>query len=77
MVDGYARVTNQAQAVIIHTDVGTSALGSSLHNASVGRCPVLVFAGRCPITEDGSLWGSRTEYQHWIQDASDQKAIVR
>jgi len=77
MADGYARVTNKPQAVIVHVDVGTSALGAGLHNASVGRTPILILAGRCPITEDGSIRGSRTEYQHWIQDAPDQKAIVR
>ena len=77
MADGWARVTGRPQAVIVHVDVGTQALGASMHNANTGRCPVLIFAGRCPVTEDGMLQGSRTEYQHWLQDAPDQKAIVR
>ena len=76
MADGWARVTGRPQAVIVHVDVGTQALGCALHNASCGRAPVLVFAGLCPFTEDGELPGSRTEYQHWIQDALDQKSIV-
>ena len=38
---------------------------------------MLIFAGLCPFTEHGELSGSRTEYQHWIQDARDQTAIVR
>jgi len=76
MADGYARVTNKPQVVIIHVDVGTSALGAGLHNASVGRTPILILAGCCPITENGSIRGSRMEYQHWIQDAPDQKAIA-
>ena len=76
MADGWARVTGQPQAVIVHVDVGTQALGCGIHNASAGRCPVLIFAGLCPFTEDGKMPGSRTEYQHWIQDAPDQKAIV-
>jgi len=77
MADGWARVTGEPQAVIVHVDVGTQALGCAVHNANTGRCPVFIFAGLCPITDDGILQGSRTEYQHWLQDAPDQKAIVR
>lgn len=77
MADGYARVTGKPQAVIVHVDVGTQALGQGIHNASVGRVPVFIFAGLCPYTESGELPGSRTEYMHWLQDAPDQKAIVR
>lgn len=77
MADGYARVTGQPQAVLVHVDVGTQALGQGIHNASVGRAPVFIFAGLCPYTESGELLGSRTEYMHWLQEAPDQKAIVR
>ncbi|OTB15876.1 hypothetical protein K445DRAFT_74943 [Daldinia sp. EC12] len=77
MADGYARVTGKPQAVLVHVDVGTQALGQGIHNASVGRAPVFIFAGLCPYTESGELPGSRTEYMHWLQEAPDQKAIVR
>ncbi|POS74792.1 thiamine pyrophosphate enzyme [Diaporthe helianthi] len=77
MADGYARVSGKPQAVIVHVDVGTQALGQGVHNASVGRVPVFIFAGLCPFTESGELTGSRTEYMHWLQEAPDQKAIVR
>lgn len=77
MADGYARVTNQPQCVIVHVDVGTQALGVAVHNASVGRAPVLVFAGLSPFTLEGEMRGSRTEFIHWLQDVPDQKAIVR
>ncbi|KAI8627430.1 putative thiamine pyrophosphate enzyme [Xylariaceae sp. FL1651] len=77
MADGYARVTGRPQAVLVHVDVGTQALGQGIHNASVGRAPVFIFAGMCPYTESGELPGSRTEYMHWLQEAPDQKAIVR
>ncbi|KAH7317031.1 thiamine pyrophosphate enzyme, N-terminal TPP binding domain-containing protein [Stachybotrys elegans] len=76
MADGFARVTGQPQCVIVHVDVGTQALGVAVHNASVGRCPVLVFAGMAPSTQQGELRGSRTEFIHWLQDIPDQKAIV-
>ncbi|KAI0110201.1 thiamine pyrophosphate enzyme [Daldinia grandis] len=77
MADGYARVTGRPQAVLVHVDVGTQALGQGIHNASIGRAPVFIFAGLCPYTESGELPGSRTEYMHWLQEAPDQKAIVR
>ncbi|KAF2234546.1 thiamine pyrophosphate enzyme [Viridothelium virens] len=77
MADGFARVTGRPQAVIAHVDVGTQALAHGIHNACVGRSPVFVFAGLTPFTEQGELTGSRTEYMHWLQDAPDQKAIVR
>lgn len=76
MADGYARLTNQPQCVIVHVDVGTQALGQGVHNASCGRAPVLIFAGISPVTIEGEYRGSRTEYIHWIQDVPDQKSIV-
>ncbi|KAF7925807.1 hypothetical protein EAE99_005842 [Botrytis elliptica] len=77
MADGWARATGRVQAVIVHVDVGTQALGAAMHDANTGRAPVLIFAGLCPYTEDDEVPGSRTEYQHWLQDAPDQKALVR
>ena len=76
MADGYARLTNKPQCVIVHVDVGTQGLGAAVHNASCGRAPVLIFAGLSPYTLEGEMRGSRTEYIHWIQDVPDQKAIV-
>lgn len=76
MADGYARLTNEPQCVIIHVDVGTQGLGAAVHNASCGRAPVLIFAGLSPYTIEGEYRGSRTEYIHWIQDVPDQKQIV-
>lgn len=77
MADGYARVSGRPQAVLVHVDVGTQALAQGIHNASIGRAPVLLLAGLSPITESGKMPGSRTEYQHWLQDPHDQKLIVR
>jgi thiamine pyrophosphate-dependent acetolactate synthase large subunit-like protein len=77
MAHGYSRIIDHPQAVIVHVDVGTQALAHGLHNASIGRAPVFIFAGLCPFTEAGELPGSRTEYMHWLQEAPDQKAIVR
>ncbi|KAK2616561.1 hypothetical protein QQS21_000604 [Conoideocrella luteorostrata] len=76
MADGYARLTGKPQCVIVHVDVGTQGLGAAVHNASMGRAPVFIFAGLSPFTIDGEHRGSRTEYIHWIQDVPDQKQIV-
>ena len=76
MADGFARLTNKPQCVIVHVDVGTQGMGAAVHNASCGRCPVLIFAGLSPYTLEGEYRGSRTEYIHWIQDVPDQKQIV-
>ncbi|KAH8674322.1 thiamine pyrophosphate enzyme, N-terminal TPP binding domain-containing protein [Xylariales sp. PMI_506] len=76
MADGYARLTGQPQVVIVHVDVGTQGLGAAVHNASMGRAPVLVFAGLSPYTIEGEMRGTRTEYIHWIQDVPDQKLIL-
>ncbi|KAH7089850.1 thiamine pyrophosphate enzyme [Paraphoma chrysanthemicola] len=77
IADGFARVTGRPQAVLVHVDVGTQALGQGVHNASIGRVPVFLLAGLCPYTESGELLGSRTEYSNWLQDPHDQTAIVR
>lgn len=77
IADGYARITGRPQAVLVHVDVGTQALGQGVHNACIGRVPVFILAGLCPFTESGELPGSRTEYSNWLQDAQDQTAIVR
>ena len=74
---GYAQITGQAQAVIVHVECGTQNLGGMLHNAAKGRVPVLIFAGASPYTQNGELPGSRNEFIQWIQDVHDQRGIVR
>jgi acetolactate synthase I/II/III large subunit len=74
---GYAQVSGEPQAVLVHVDCGTQNLGGALHNASRGRVPVLIFAGLSPATQEGELTGSRTEFIHWLQDTADQGGLVR
>ena len=74
---GYAQVSGEAQAVIVHVECGTQALGGAVHNALRGRVPVLIFAGATPYTQEGELKGSRNEWIQWIQDIADQRGIVR
>lgn len=64
--------------MLCHVDVGTSALGQGLHNASSGRSPMLIFAGLAPYTLHGEqLLGSRSEHVQWYQDVPNQGAIVQ
>ena len=74
---GYAQISGEPQAVLVHTDVGTQSLGGAIHNASRGRVPVLIFAGLSPVTQDGELRGTRTEHIHWLQDTMDQRGMLR
>jgi acetolactate synthase I/II/III large subunit len=74
---GYAQVSGQAQAVLVHVDCGTQNLGGALHNVARARVPVLILAGLTPATADGELPGSRNEFIHWLQDTPDQAGIVR
>jgi acetolactate synthase I/II/III large subunit len=74
---GYAQVSGEPQAVIVHTDCGTQNLGGAIHNASRGRVPVLIFAGLSPMTQEGELTGSRSEFIHWLQDTHDQRGMLR
>jgi acetolactate synthase-1/2/3 large subunit len=74
---GAAQLTGQAQAVIVHVECGTQALGGAVHNAAKGRVPVFIFAGLSPFTQEGETRGSRNEFIQWIQDVADQRGIVR
>ncbi len=73
----FAQVSGRAQGVLVHVDCGTQALAGAIHNAAKARVPVLIFAGSSPATQEGELRGSRNEFIHWIQDAFDQRGIVR
>jgi acetolactate synthase I/II/III large subunit len=74
---GFAQVSGAPQAVFVHVECGTQALGGAIHNAAKGRTPVLVFAGASPFTQAGEMRGSRSEFIQWIQDVPDQRGIVR
>jgi acetolactate synthase I/II/III large subunit len=73
----YASVSRQPQAVVVHVDGGTQNLGGEVSNAMRGLVPVLIFAGASPFTLEGELPGSRNEWIHWVQDARDQRGILR
>ena len=74
---GHAMLSRRAQLVLVHVDVGTQNLGSSVHNAARGRIPAFVIAGLSPVTLAGEKTGTRTEHIHFTQDTSAQSEIVR
>lgn len=74
---GYALASGNAQAVFVHTDVGTANLGGSVHNAARSRVPVFIFAGLTPYTLEGELPGTRNSQVNHMQDVRDQHGLVR
>ncbi|MEJ7932418.1 thiamine pyrophosphate-requiring protein [Ramlibacter sp. AN1015] len=73
---GYAMRTRRAQMVLVHVDVGTQNLGSSIHNAARGRVPAIIVAGLSPVSVSGERAGARTEFIHYTQDSTRQHEIV-
>ena len=74
---GYAQVTGEPQAVLVHVDVGTANLGASVHNAARSRVPVFILAGRTPQTTRDEQPGGRSIFVHYYQDVFDQHSLVR
>ncbi len=76
MAHGYYMVTGEPQVVMVHTTVGTANALGGLINAARSRIPLILTAGRTPITERGFA-GSRDNFIHWAQESFDQGGIVR
>ena|SRR5882672_361765 len=76
MAHGYAMITGRPQVVMVHVIVGTANALGGIINAARAHAPILVTAGRTPITED-KLPGARNRHIHWAQESFDQGAMVR
>ena len=76
MAYGYTMVSGRAQAVVVHVNVGTANAMTGLFNAARGNIPMLLAAGRTPLTEQGPK-GSRTRFIQWAQEMYDQGSMVR
>lgn len=76
MAHGAYLATGNPQAVMVHVNVGTANAICGLINASREQVPLILCAGRNPITETGSL-ASRNAFIHWAQEMFDQGAMVR
>jgi acetolactate synthase I/II/III large subunit len=76
MAHGVYLMNGRPQAVMVHVNVGTANTINNLTNLSRDRVPLILAAGRTPITEKGTF-GSRTRPIHWAQEMFDQAGMVR
>ena len=76
MAHGYYNVTQKPQMVLVHTLPGTANALGGIINAQSANVPVLLVAGRTPITE-GELRGGKSQNIHWRQESRDQGNVVR
>ena len=76
MAHGYYRTCGKPAAVMVHVTVGTANTICGLMNAARDNVPMLLAAGRTPITETGHI-ASRNRSIHWGQESFDQGGMVR
>src|SRR4051794_30264090 len=76
MAHGAFVMTGRPQAVMVHVNVGTGNTINNLINLSRDRVPLILAAGRTPISEKGQF-GSRSRQIHWGQEMFDQAGMVR
>ena len=76
MAHGAWLATGRPQAVMVHVTVGTANAACGIITAARSQVPILMSAGRTPITEEGPP-GSRDLYIHWAQESFDQGAMLR
>ena len=76
MAHGYYRTCGKPAAVMVHVTVGTANAMCGLMNAARDNIPLLLAAGRTPLTETGHI-SSRNRSIHWGQESFDQGAMVR
>ena len=73
---GVYLATGRAQVAFVHVDVGTANAAGSLNDAKANRTPVVLCAGRSPVTVE-AVPGGRSKSINWLQDVPDQGMLVR
>jgi acetolactate synthase-1/2/3 large subunit len=76
MAHGYYQVAGKPAGVMVHVTVGTGNTVCALMNAARDNVPLLLMAGRTPLTQSGHI-ASRSAPIHWGQENFDQGGIVR
>ncbi len=76
MAHGYYLATGRAQAVMVHVNVGLANCIMGLLNAAAENIPIVMIAGRTPLTEHQRL-GSRMSPIQYGQEMRDQSAMIR
>lgn len=76
MAHGYYRIAGKPAAVMVHVSVGTANAVCGVMNAARDNVPILLAAGRTPLTDAGHA-ASRNLSIHWGQEMFDQAGMVR
>jgi acetolactate synthase I/II/III large subunit len=76
MAHGYYRVSGKPAVVMVHVTVGTANAVCGVMNAARDNVPMILAAGRTPLTETGHA-ASRNRSIHWGQEMFDQGGLVR
>jgi acetolactate synthase-1/2/3 large subunit len=76
MAHGYAMLSREIPAVMVHVSVGTANMVCPAMNAARENVGMLLSAGRSPLTESG-MFGARDGYIHWSQEMYDQAGLIR
>ena len=76
MAHGYYLATGRAQAVMVHVNVGLANCIMGLLNAAAENIPIVMIAGRTPLTEHQRL-GARMSPIQYGQEMRDQSAMIR
>jgi acetolactate synthase-1/2/3 large subunit len=76
MAHGYAMISREIPAVMVHVSVGTANMVCPAMNAARENVGMLLSAGRSPLIEHGMI-GARDGYIHWSQEMYDQAGLIR
>lgn len=76
MAHGYYLTTGKPQSVMVHVNVGLANCVMGIINANSENVPMLVMAGRTPLTEFDRP-GSRMSPVQYAQEMRDQGAMIR
>ena len=76
MAHGYYAAGGRPAAVMVHVNVGTGNASTAIITAARANVPILMSAGRTPVTEEGQT-GARDLHIHWAQESFDQAAMLR
>jgi len=76
MAQGYYKTCGDVAAAMVHVTVGTANAHCGFLNAARDHTPLMLVAGRTPLTEKGNP-GSRNVSIHWAQESFDQGASLR
>ena len=72
IADGYARVTDRAMAVALHSNVGLMHAAMPIYNAWCDRLPMLILGATGPVDAH-----ERRPWIDWVHTSRDQGVLIR